>query len=211
VFFEMLTGRQSFQGKTVSDVLASILAREADLSLLPARLNPRIPHFLSRAIEKEPRQRWQAVGDMRVELEAIAVEGAVLVQADRALVPKPLWRRLIPVIITGVLIGALTAFTVWNLKPLPAAKITRSVFTLPDDQQFTNPGRLLLAISPDGSRWFTLQTGDYICGECMNSNRVPFPERKYMTKAELTIHLSLQTETRWCFGRGWTGRSSELP
>ena len=30
VLFEMLTGRQPFQGDTVSDVLASVLAREPD-------------------------------------------------------------------------------------------------------------------------------------------------------------------------------------
>jgi len=34
VLYEMLTGRQAFQGKTVSDILASVLAREPDFSLL---------------------------------------------------------------------------------------------------------------------------------------------------------------------------------
>src|SRR5215467_10936880 len=41
VLYEMLTSRQSFQGKTVSDVLASVLAREPDLNVLPVKLNPR--------------------------------------------------------------------------------------------------------------------------------------------------------------------------
>src|SRR5262249_42518058 len=70
VLYEMLTGRQGFQGRTVSDILASVLARDLDFSLLPARLNPRISQLIRRTVEKEPRRRWQAVGDMRVEIEA---------------------------------------------------------------------------------------------------------------------------------------------
>ena len=35
VLYEMLAGRQSFHGETISDVLTSVLAREPDLALLP--------------------------------------------------------------------------------------------------------------------------------------------------------------------------------
>src|SRR5215470_4001887 len=70
VLYEMLTGRQGFQGRTVSDILASVLARDVDFSLLPPRLNSKIPQLIRRAVEKEPKRRWQAVGDLRVEIEA---------------------------------------------------------------------------------------------------------------------------------------------
>src|SRR5262249_40922875 len=46
VLYEMLTGRQAFQGDTVAEVLASVLVREPDFSLLPANLNPRIRELL---------------------------------------------------------------------------------------------------------------------------------------------------------------------
>src|SRR5262249_21732869 len=36
VMYEMLTGRQGFQGRTVSDILASVLAREPDFSSMPS-------------------------------------------------------------------------------------------------------------------------------------------------------------------------------
>ena len=42
VLYEMLTGRQLFQGDTVAEVLAGVLAREPDMTTLPANLNPRI-------------------------------------------------------------------------------------------------------------------------------------------------------------------------
>jgi serine/threonine protein kinase len=66
VLFEMLTGQRPFHGDTVSDVLASVIAREADLRALPAGLNPRLPDLIRRCLEKASasnsrssrRRRW---------------------------------------------------------------------------------------------------------------------------------------------------------
>src|SRR5262249_3914817 len=66
VLYELLTGRQPFQGKTMSEVLASVLVREPDWSGLPPNLNPRISELVRRCLDKEPRRRWQAAGDLRV-------------------------------------------------------------------------------------------------------------------------------------------------
>src|SRR5262249_5966919 len=72
VFYEMLTGRQAFHGESVSEILAAVLIREVDLTGLPPNLNPRIPDLLRRCLQKNPKRRWQAVGDLHAELEAIA-------------------------------------------------------------------------------------------------------------------------------------------
>ena len=63
VLYEMLSGRQAFQGDTIAEILASVLVRDADFSLLPSNLNPRIQELLQRCLQKNPRRRWQAVGD----------------------------------------------------------------------------------------------------------------------------------------------------
>src|SRR5262249_40196690 len=42
VLYEMLTGQQAFQGDTTAEILASVLVREPDFSLLPRNLNPRL-------------------------------------------------------------------------------------------------------------------------------------------------------------------------
>src|SRR5262249_45138292 len=60
VLYEMLTGRQAFQGEEVSDVLASVLKSDADFNLLPPQLNPRIREVLRRCLEKNPKVRWHA-------------------------------------------------------------------------------------------------------------------------------------------------------
>ena len=72
VLYEMLTGRPPFQGATTADILASVLAREPDYGALPQNLNPRLLDLIRRCLEKQPKGRWQAVGDLRAELETIA-------------------------------------------------------------------------------------------------------------------------------------------
>ena len=121
VLYEMLTGRQAFQGDEVSDVLASVLKTEPEFSLLPVKLNPRIHEVLRRCLQKNPKLRWHAVGDARIEIEAVLADPrGVAVEEQRAAAPKPpLWRRAIPVLAAIVLTAALTGIAVWNFKPSP--------------------------------------------------------------------------------------------
>src|SRR5215470_1049282 len=94
VLYEMLTGRQAFHGEEVSDVLASVLKSEPEFSLLPAKLNPRIREMLRRCLEKNPKARWHAIGDTRVEIDSILADprGTAVEEQREAARPKPLWR-----------------------------------------------------------------------------------------------------------------------
>ena len=154
VFFEMVTGRQAFQGDSVSEVLASILAREPDLSLMPHGLNPKIYDLLRRALEKNPKRRWHAIGDLRLELEtAMAEPLAKPVEAPQAApAPKPLWKRAVPVAAAAVLTAALTIAGMRYFAPSTPKPLTRFSVTLGENQQFTGTGRATVAISPDGSQ-----------------------------------------------------------
>jgi Tol biopolymer transport system component len=153
VLYEMLTGRQAFQGEEVSDVLASILKSEADFNLLPAQLNPKIREVLRRCLEKNPKVRWHAVGDARVEIEAVLADpNGIAVQQQQKAAPTPFWRRAIPVAIAVVLTAAITGGSVWKLKPEPRLAITRFPVTLAEGQQFRATGRTLVAISQDGTQ-----------------------------------------------------------
>jgi Tol biopolymer transport system component len=152
ILYELLTGRQAFEGETASEILAGVLKSEADLTLLPPRLNPRLVELLRRCLEKNPKKRWHAAADVRVEIESV-MGRAVIADEPRvvAAAPRPLWRRALPVA-AGVLLGALAAgYAVWTLKPTPARSVTRFRVTLPESSQFTNTGRLLVALSPDGA------------------------------------------------------------
>ena len=63
-------------------MLASVLAREPDLALLPPNLNPRIRDLIQRCLYKSPKRRWQAAGDLRFEIEA-ALAARVLIEKLR--------------------------------------------------------------------------------------------------------------------------------
>src|SRR6516165_9679459 len=52
VLYEMLTGRQAFEGETVTDLIASVVAREPDFTTLPADLNPKTEEVIRRCLAK---------------------------------------------------------------------------------------------------------------------------------------------------------------
>ena len=71
VMYEMLTGRVTFAGETVSDSIAKILEREPDWSALPAATPAAIRRILLRCLAKDPKQRLRDIGDVRIEIDAI--------------------------------------------------------------------------------------------------------------------------------------------
>ena len=153
VLYEMLTGRQPFQGDTAAALLASVLVREPDLDALPPNLNPRLPELLKRCLEKNPKRRWQAVGDLRAEIETIAAAPhSAPVLAQPIAQPSLRWRRVIPMAVTAIVFAFLGGMAVWNFRPATTPPtITRFPFTVPQDQSFSTAAPVV-AISPDGTQ-----------------------------------------------------------
>jgi Tol biopolymer transport system component len=153
VLYEMLTGRQLFRGETVADVLGAVLVAQPDLDALPPNLNPRLPELLRRCLEKNPKRRWQAVGDLRFELEVVAAAPrSATVSASLAAAPKPLWKRSLPVALGMLVVGVLTGVGVWNFRPsAPPPIVMRFQIKLDEGQEFRAPGRQVLAMSPNGT------------------------------------------------------------
>jgi serine/threonine protein kinase/Tol biopolymer transport system component len=154
VLYEMLTGRQAFHGEDVSDILASVMKIDADYSQLPRDLNPRLTELLRRCLAKNRKDRWYAIGDIRVEIKAILTEPprVEVVAAAAANVKQPFWKRVIPAIVAALLAATATAAVMWFQRPSPQpGHVARYFFTLPKDQEFTRSGRQILAISHDGT------------------------------------------------------------
>jgi eukaryotic-like serine/threonine-protein kinase len=151
VLYEMLTGQQAFQGKTLSDILAGVLRVDPDFALLPPGLNPKLYDFLRRCLEKDPRRRWYASGDVRLEIESIQsapkASPADIPRSNRA--SFPLWKISAASVVIFLLgFGAHSVF--WS--PSTPAPITRLSFSLPAGSNFTNAGRSMIAMSPDGRK-----------------------------------------------------------
>ena len=153
VLYEMLAGRQAFQGDSLPEVLAGVLAREPDFAALPPRLHPRLTELLLRCLEKNPKKRWHAVADLRVEIEAVLEDPRGLRISDAVAAKRPLWKRAIPLVAAVVLSTAIAGLAAWHLKPNPPSPIARFSFSLPEGQQFTAATRQLVSISPDGTQF----------------------------------------------------------
>src|SRR6516164_9324631 len=68
VLYEMLVGRQLFEGVTISDTLASVLRESIDIDALTSSTPERLRRVLRRCLERDPKQRLRDIGDARLEL-----------------------------------------------------------------------------------------------------------------------------------------------
>jgi serine/threonine-protein kinase len=152
VLYEMLTARQTFHADTVTETLAAILMREPDLNALPANLHPKIEELIRRCLAKNRKDRWHAVADVRLEIAAIMADPHGLsLPAHRNLARRPFWQRALLVIAALILAVTVTAAVVWNIRSSPSPGLMQFSHVLPQDQRFTNVGRHLIAMSPDGA------------------------------------------------------------
>jgi serine/threonine-protein kinase len=152
VLYEMLAGQQAFAGHTMSEAVASVLAREPDFSRLPENLNHRALLLLRRCLAKNPKRRWQASGDLRMELETLLSESGGPSEESQSPPRKLSWKRAIPAVAAGFLCAGIASIAVWNLKPAPPKPVTMP-FPLPlPEVQLLNLDRKAIDISPDGKQ-----------------------------------------------------------
>jgi Tol biopolymer transport system component len=153
VLFEMLRGRQLFTGETISETLAAVLMREPDFSTLPPNLHPRIRLLLERCLEKEPKNRYHDIADVRVDIQkALADPGGVFAQPINA-ISQTRPRTIAPWVAAAIVLTAIIAgVAVWKLKPAEPRQVNRFYYELPKDQQFGGTAECNIAVSPDGKQ-----------------------------------------------------------
>jgi serine/threonine-protein kinase len=154
VLYELLTGKQTFRGEDVQEILAAILKTEPDWTLLPANTPHSIRVLLRRCLQKDAKKRFRDAADLQIEIEEALAAPAIGPPQAAAVPARRLWQRAIPWA-AGLLAGALIAgFTVWTLKPTPAPAprpVSRAVVTLPQGERLALD-QPALALSPDGTQ-----------------------------------------------------------
>jgi Tol biopolymer transport system component len=87
VFFELLTGRQAFQGQSAMSVVAKILQQEAPaVESLTSGLDPRLGDIVARCLRKNPDDRFQTASELKQRLSECVVP-------VRFPIPRISWRR----------------------------------------------------------------------------------------------------------------------
>jgi len=150
VLYEMVAGKRAFTGENVGDTLSAVLREAPDWSVWPDDVRPQVRELVDGCLEKDPKQRIADISTARFLLKERPEAAVALPKAT------PLYRPAhILLFIAVAIIVVIGAAVTWRTKPatnntVPA--VTRFSFALAEDQQFTNAGRPLLAISPDGTQ-----------------------------------------------------------
>ncbi|MEO8096889.1 MAG: protein kinase [Acidobacteriota bacterium] len=68
VLYEMLTGRRLFHGESTVEILGSVMKEAPALEHLPSDTPRAVREMLARCLQKDPKQRLQAIGEARILL-----------------------------------------------------------------------------------------------------------------------------------------------
>ena len=156
VLYEMLTGQRLFQGDDVSLTLAKVLEKEPTWEALPSAAPARMANVLRQCLQKDPRQRLQAIGDVRLAMEG-AFETTVSVPFEPFAAPAPqVWQRPVPAATVTLAFVAITGLAVWTLKPslpLEPFPVSRLAVSVPPSAPVSSNGQFdEVAISADGTK-----------------------------------------------------------
>jgi eukaryotic-like serine/threonine-protein kinase len=97
LLYEMLTGTWPFRGKTAVDVRHAVLHEEPRpiSEARPDPVPPRLQEILDRALQKNPRDRYQQIGQFRDDLRAVVrdlalTSGAIIDESGLPVAPRHL-------------------------------------------------------------------------------------------------------------------------
>ena len=154
VLFEILTGVTPFKGATVADTIAGVLDREPDLDKLPRDIHPAVRQLVRLCLTKNPKRRWQAMGDVRLEIEEVLEDPSGLT-VELFARRQPVGRRVLTYGMAGVALVLVAVALVPYLGTGPSpdpGPVIRFDYELPEGHVL-NPSLPypLVGVSPDGA------------------------------------------------------------
>ena len=158
VLFEMLSGKKTFSGETLTDTLAAVVRAEPEWETLPQSTPESIRRLLRRCLTKDPKLRLRDIGEARIAVSepqtadaSIAPEAPAQAQSN--------WKRFLPWTISFILGAGLVALSLMYLSRKPNTQpLLRSSLILPTG--FTlDSANSSLALSHDGKRLVFAATG----------------------------------------------------
>lgn len=155
VLYEMITGRRTFDGEDVTDVLGAVVRLEPDWSRLPAGCPAALHKLLRLCLEKNVRNRRSSATDVRLDLEGLLKDPP----PATSVAPVPVRARTawLPWMAATLLLVTTIAFAVPYFRLPPPPAVVRFQVAVPEGTE--GPGAQL-AVSPDGKHLvFAASTG----------------------------------------------------
>jgi Tol biopolymer transport system component len=154
VLYELLTGKQAFQGETTTEILAAVLRGEPDWQAVPPAVPANVRDLLRRCLQKDKALRLRDAGDARIEIQEAATSPSATGQENVVARKLGRWQLPLSVGLAAVIAAAVTGLAVWNLRPMPLPQrpVTRFTITLPAGQRLADLENPAIALSPDGTR-----------------------------------------------------------
>ena len=163
VLYELLTGKQAFQGEDVTEILAAVVKTEPDWSQLPQASPSTIRALLHRCLQKDRRQRLHDAADVRIEIEDALSASASTTPVASEVRQNPTWRWVLVTALALVIGATIAGFTVWKLRPAERLPdVTRLLVGVAPAEGLQTaaqglvsagrgrPTRTAMALSPDG-------------------------------------------------------------
>ena len=146
VLYEMLAGKRAFAGDSVTEVAGAVIHTEPDWNaLLPT--SDLLRMIVHRCLQKEPKQRFRDMGDVRLALDGAFAIGAAPA-SSAATTGRSRGPGLIPLAAGAMVVAALAGGGVWLLTRQQPVSRAPMLFTVsPADLGSLSP---LIDISPDG-------------------------------------------------------------
>ncbi|HEX6648393.1 MAG TPA: protein kinase [Pyrinomonadaceae bacterium] len=138
VLYEMVGGRRPFEGTTASDVLASLLDRQPSPL---ARYSPSVPaeleRIISKALAKNPNERYQTARGMLVDLRALnndlqqrKVESRISTASPHSATSRLSGSRKLPIIVAAILFLLVIGAFVFRQRFWPSTTAGSEAITL---------------------------------------------------------------------------------
>ena len=150
VLHEMVTGSRLFSGQTTPEILSNVLAQTPNLDGLPAPVRV----VVEKCLRKEPRKRWQWIGDVRLALEEAPEPRPASERPSQSRATS--WALAATAILFAIAFAVVSVlYLSRNLPSLPAARFTVAI---PGDDaeaarfELSPNGRILAIASIDGGR-----------------------------------------------------------
>ena len=202
VLYEMLTGKQLFQGETISETLAAVLLKETELGDLPADTPPAVRALIERCLTRDPKARLRDIGEARIALEnpnasSLSSLGIAAAEGEpAAAAPQPAAKRLLPWALAAILALALlvVAWAPWQTPPPPGDPIMLRAQLREGTSLFADYGAAAI-LSPQGDRLVYVDGGT--SGRQMWMRNLDQPDAREISGSSEGYHPFFSPDGQW--------------